>query len=537
MVWMLGTSIFIKSLSFVAQVVMGWLLSKNDFGVYALAFAIIGILSFIREGGARDYLIQQGAARYKELCGPLFWMAMVFTAGVVIVLLALAATLNWAPSLFPVAYRDPRMPTMLLIGAATMLISTPNAFTSAKLQIELRFDTIARVQIISGFVRYGVMIGLAVAGCGPLSFMLAALAVPFYELFAYRRVVGVNLFAEPAKPALWAGFLTLTGWLALGFFGNFLVEWGTSAAVGFFRPEAVVGVYYFAFSLAVQTVLLLSVNAQWVLLPALTRMQGQPERQAAAIYTATRALLLTASGLCLLFAVVTDSVLTIIWHGKWEVAVLPTQIFCIFFPMRMTYGLTLAIMQAKGQFKRWAVTSVIEASILCSAAGLGAWFAPGAEWAALAVGIAMVFNRSWITGMVLSDTGIGPRQRIAAQFPAWGLALLAASVVWAIDLSAIGYQGWQGVQSWIVANAGFGSPAAERRWGPVLMEVLRAGLLGTLFCVLYAVLIRVVLPGAVAEAVSHVPRRLRGVATRLAFINLQPPETAEQAAVEATPRS
>ncbi|MBN8262687.1 MAG: DNA-processing protein DprA, partial [Xanthomonadales bacterium] len=41
---------------------------------------------------------------------------------------------------------------------------------------------------------------------------------------------------------------------------------------------------------------------------------------------------LAASGLCLFFAVVSDSVLTIIWHGKWEAAVLPTQIFCIFFP-------------------------------------------------------------------------------------------------------------------------------------------------------------------------------------------------------------
>lgn len=533
LVWMLGTGIFIKALSFIAQIVMGWFLSKNDFGVYALAFAIVGVLAFIREGGARDYLIQQGAARYKELSGPLFWMAMAITGGIVVLIGVLAATLHWAPGLFPPAYRDPRMPAMLLIGAAMMLVSTPNSFTSAKLQIEIRFDVISRVQIFSGFIRYGVMIGLAIAGCGPLSFMIAALAVQVYELLAYRRLVGVNLFAEPAKPHLWRGFLALTAWLAVGFFGNFLVEWGTSAAVGLFRPEAVVGVYYFAFALAVQTVMLLSSNAQFVLLPALTRMRDNPARQAAALLKATRALLLAASGLCLFFAVVSDSVLTIIWHGKWEAAVLPTQIFCIFFPMRMTYGLTLSAMQARGQFRGWAISSVVEAAVLCSAAGIGAWLAPGSEWAALAVGVAMVFTRVWITGIVLGEVGITAGQRIMAQVPAWGLSLLAAAAVWGVDIYAVGFQGWQSVQAWIVSHAHLGSAAAENRWGPVLMECLRAGVLGSLFCLIYGVLIRVLLPGAVAEAVSHAPRRLRGIAARLAFINLQPADTAEQAAVEA----
>lgn len=534
LIWMLATGVFIKGMSFGAQVVMGWYLSEGDFGVYALAFAIVGVLAFIREGGARDYLIQQGSARYQELCGPLFWMAMTITAGVVCILLILAAMLNWAPGLFPAAYRDPRMPGLLLVGGAMVFLSTPNAFTSAKLQIELRFDIISRVQVASGFIRYGVMIGLAIAGAGPISFMLAALAVQVYELIAFRRAVGVNLFAQPAKPHLWRGFLALTIWLAVGFFGNFLVEWGTSAAVGLYRSEAIVGVYYFAFALAVQTVTLLATNAQWVLLPALIRMNGQPERQGAAILKATRALLLVASGFCLLFGIVADSLLTIIWHGKWENAVMATQVFCIFFPIRMTYGLTLSIMQAKGQFKAWAIASVIEATILCAAAALGARFAPGAEWAALAVGVALVFTRTWVTGMVLGQAGIGVKDRIAAQFPAWGLALLAATLVWWVDIYAIGYHGWQSVQAWVIEHAHLTSPEAQKRWGPVLMEMLRAGLLGSLFCLTYALLIRVFMPGAVAEAVAHTPRRLRGLAARVLFINLQTPATAEQAAFEAT---
>jgi hypothetical protein len=221
--------------------------------------------------------------------------------------------------------------------------------------------------------------------------------------------------------------------------------------------------------------------------------------------------------------------------------------------MRMTYGLTLAVLQAKGQFRKWALTSVIEAVLLFIAAGLGAWYAPGAEWPTLFVGIALVFSRTIITGIVLKEGGIGDRERMLAQFPAWGLSLLAAGIVWMVDIHLVGHEGWQRVQGWIVEHAhlstqsvvtagssGSGSSTAVQsvssatRWGPVLMEFGRAAILGSLFCVLYGAFIRLLMPGAVIEAVGHAPGRIRGLAARLAFINLQPAATAEQAAVESS---
>ncbi|HYD01141.1 MAG TPA: oligosaccharide flippase family protein [Phycisphaerales bacterium] len=527
MIWMLGTSILIKGLSFVAQVAMGWYLSDDDFGVFALAFAIVGLCSFIREGGARDYLIQQGPGRYKELIGPLFWMAMTLTVILAVLLLCLAGVMKNLPALFPLSFRDPRLPWLLVLGAVMLCLSTPSSFTSAKLQVDMRFETLGKVQIGSGLVRYGTMIALAAAGFGPFAFLIAWIAVAAFELAAFRRVVGINLFAEPKKRHLWGGYIALTIWLAVGFFGNFLVEWGNSAAVGLFRPQAIVGHYYFAFGLTVQLVVLLSVNAQYVLMPALTRLNDQPQRQSQAILKTTRALVLVASGLCLGFSVAADSVMTVIWHTKWEPAVLAVQVFGVFFPMRMTYGLTLAIMQAKGQFKPWAITSVIEAGLLFAAAGLGAWYAPGAEWPALFVGVTLVFSRAWITGLVLKQAGIGARQRIAAQFPAWGLALLAAAVVWYADIAVVGIQGWSDLRG---LTSGFGG--LSPRWSDALAEMVRGASLGLAFGVLYAALIRVFMPGAVAEAVALAPRRLRGLAARLMFINLQPALTAEQAAAE-----
>lgn len=515
MVWMLSTSLLIKSLSFVAQVAMGWYLSDNDFGVFALAFAVVGLCSFIREGGARDYLIQQGPKRYKELVGPLFWMAMAITVALGLLLVAIAGLMMAFPGIFPGSFRDPRLPWLLVLGAVMIALSTPSSFTSAKLQLDLRFDSLGKVQIASGIVRYGTMIGLAAAGFGPFSFLIAWIAVAGFELLAFRRVVGINLFAQPAKPALWAGYIVLTGWLAVGFFGNFIVEWGNSAAVGIFRSEAIVGHYYFAFGLTVQLVVLLSVNAQYVLMPALARLNDQPERQSAAILRSTRALILVASGLCLGFSVAADSVMTVIWHEKWEPAVLAVQIFGIFFPMRMTYGLTLAVMQAKGQFRGWAISSLIEAAILFAAAGLGAWYAPGAEWPALFVGVSVVFTRAWITGIVLGQAGIGAKLRVMAQFPAWGLALLCAALVWWIDITLAGPGGWQTLQTYLSSTVRL---PRDGRWAQVLMELVRGASLGIGFGLLYATAVRAIMPAAVTEALGLVPARLRPMAARLMLL-------------------
>lgn len=521
--WMLASSIIVKGLSFVAQVIMGWFLSDGDFGVFAIAFAIIGLATFVREGGSRDYLIQQGPRKYDELVGPLFWMAMTITIIIAGLLVALAGLLYTSPSFFPEAYRDTRLPWLLLIGTVTMILATPSAFTSAKLQLELRFDILGKVQIASGLIRYAVMIALALVGGGPFAFLLAFLAVQIFELIIFTRIVPVGLFKQPAHKHLWKGYLTLTIWLAIGFFGNFLVEWGNAAGVGLFASKADVGIYYFAFNLVVQLVILLSVNAQYVLMPALSRLNEQSDRQSIAILRVTRALMLLAAALCLGFGSVAESAMNIVWHGRWDSAVLAVQIFSIFFPLRMTYGLTLAVMQAKGEFKRWAITSIAEASAMFAAAAAGAWVGvhvpavhdyvdSPAAMAALAIGVTLAIARSYITSDVLTRTGATLRQRMSAQYPAWFFALCAAVGCWSIDYSIVGREQWGHVTTSLTPM--LSSP----RLASTAMEILRAAMLGSTFTFLFASLVRVFLPEHVREAVAFAPAKLRGLAATVLFI-------------------
>jgi hypothetical protein len=234
--------------------------------------------------------------------------------------------------------------------------------------------------------------------------------------------------------------------------------------------------------------------------------------------------MLVASGLCLGFAVIVESAVELIWRTKWEQAVLPMQIFCIFFPMRMTYGLTLAIMQAKGQFKRWAATSLLEGVAIFIAAAAGAWIGvhvPGAmrlvgntaAVPALCVGLVIAIARSLVTADTLKRAGIPHLQRAAAQFSALAIGLFAVGVCWWMDYSLIGRD------QWAQLAGSFGEQLQlPNSWDEKTLSLLRGSTLGFMFTVLFIGMTRIILHRHVADALSLAPRRIRKMVARFLVI-------------------
>lgn len=510
MAWMVGSSVIAKGLSLLAQVALGWFLSDGDFGVFSLTMGLWGLAMFIREGGARDYLIQQGPDKFKTHVGPLFWLAMTITTILAIALTLFATSLHWLRPHLPDGFSDPRLPWLLGIGAATMLLATPAAFTSAKLQTELRFAELTKVQITSSLLRYTLVIALAWAGLGPLAIMAAWLIVQIYELIAFERLSQTSLFREPKQQHLWRSYLSITIWLALGSLGNIALDYACAVPIGLFRDQETIGRFYFAFNLVLQIAVILSFSTQVVLMPALARLRDDPPRQAAAIQSTMRSVMLIAGGLCLGFAVTCEPLMTIIWRGKWDGSVLSAQILAVYFVMRMTYGLTAAILQSQGRFVAWATVSLMEAALLLLASGLGAYLAPGPESPAIWFGAAVVFTRCAITAWTLKTSGIPLRTRLTSLFPAWILAILAASCIWLIDLQLIGHAQHHHWATLLSQELHLRPPLAE-----ILVQLTRAVFCGGLFLLIYAASIRLLLPSHLREAIRVMPARLRGLALKV----------------------
>lgn len=509
--WMFGSSIAIKFMSLITQLVLGWLLTNSDFGIYYLATAIIGVLTVFREGGTRDYLIQQGPDKFNSLAGTIFWLTFTISLGCVAVAVAMSLLIWVGPSWLPAAYSDPRLAVLLLIGAVTLLIGAASGVVSARFQTELRFDVVAKAQLTASAIRYILLIGLVVAGAGPIGWGLAMMFSAWMELVLLKRSTSIKLFKLPAEMHRWKGILRLTGWLILGAMANLLIDYGNFMAVGLFATAATLGIYSFAFNLIVQLVMLISVNVQTVLMPALARIANDPERFAQVSVRSFRGVLAIGSGACMLFATVAEPVMDMLWHGRWEVAIPAAIVFCLFFPMRMTFGVTMAMMQSTGRFKLWAILSSIEGVAMSVGAALGALWGGDALWIAVGAGGVLALCRVAISAHLLKQAGVGLRSRLAAIFGSWVLSIVAFVMVHFIFASADSPAIWAQLSELLARMV-------HPKLAFSLGSFLHASVLGAAFCLTFIALLRMCLPEHARETARMVPAKLRPLACKLLLL-------------------
>jgi hypothetical protein len=437
---------------------------------------------------------------------------------------------------------------ILLITAASIPISTVSAVLQAKLRVDLDFSGLAQMNLVSGVLRQVATVAFALMGLGPVSFVLPVLLCFVYEgIFCMMRT-GERPWKSAAQVRTWLGLLATTKWLIFGSLTNLLLDHGIFASIGLVLAKSVVGGVYFGFLTLIQLAVLLSFAIQQVLAPVMARMRDEPERLRMAALRSARSTMLVASGACVTLAAVMGPLESIIWHGRWEAAVMTVQVFAMFFAMRCTFGLSTAIFHAQGRFKRWSVVTLIEAALLISFAMAGSYLGgfEGGPWVegpfggragptdvALWAGAALGIGRFLVTADALRSCGAGTRERIAAQSQSWLIGGAAMLVTALADLAIFWGRGWNatgGTPGW---SGGLGLahslvqhfqastlvPALGRGvWAYIAMDVVRLVLLGSICTLSYAVLARVFVRSHLEDTLQVTPGRLRGLVRRLLLL-------------------
>src|SRR5688500_2468182 len=274
MAWLTFTSVAGRLVSFAAQIVLGWKLSKGDFGLYAIAIAFAGLIQVFKDGGLRQLLVQRGSD-YHALLGPVFWLSMVFNAATALVLVAaapLGVHLYGRPELYP----------LLWVMAAAIPLATPSLVSQARLALDLRFRTASWILLVSNLLRHGLTIVFAATGFGAMSFVLPLLFVSVYESAAGIVATGEVPWKYPLQARRWSELLYMSRWLIAGTLATLLIVSGDYLVLGWLEDDALVGVYFFGFQLAVQIHAVLIGNLQIVLFPSLAKVEGDLPRMAAA---------------------------------------------------------------------------------------------------------------------------------------------------------------------------------------------------------------------------------------------------------------
>jgi lipopolysaccharide exporter len=363
--WLFSQTVITRVVNFVGQLTLAWLLEPSAFGLIALATSIQAFTTLAQQNGLNQILVAR-QSEYTMLANPAFWYSLVtgLVAAIVMVISAPVASR---------AFGHPELFGLTLIMAVAAPFDATRAVPAAKLAIDLRFGASAVANTGSMVISMLLTVALARLGFGVYSFVLPLLVVTPATTLVFFVLTRPPLRLNPDIHH-WRTILGVSGMLLLTTICNRMIQRGDYLLLGAFYGPAQVGIYFMAYSLSVQTVMLFSNSLGGVLFPTLSKLQSEPRRQRAAFIRAARMMTLLTMPASVALAVVADPLVRIIFPEKWLPIIPILQVLAIGMALRTLLALADAHIRAANRFGLLLFSAILQASIFFGLAFSGAQF-------------------------------------------------------------------------------------------------------------------------------------------------------------------
>jgi len=361
--------------------VTGVFLSKDDFALYAIALAWGEIFGFMQNGGLHRILVQR-ARSFDRLYSPILGLSFIINGLWLLILVIMAPFVASA-------YRAEGVTVLIVLFGFSIPTETIARLLRAYLMVNLRFTELSALNVYSTLIRNIGVIVLAVAGFGPISFMIPLIAVGVFEsVFLCRKrprswrpsLPGRRFLRAISAPLLWV----MTSTLALSIVAN-----GDYLVIGAWTEKAVVGIYFFGFQLTVAALSMFTGSLRAVFVPSFVALGDDRARQERAFRRALE------SGSMLLFlvifavAAIAEPIVSLVWSGKWDAAIPVIEIIAVASLARVVSPLALSLLEARGAWRTIAIMTWGEGLGLMASAGIGVLLG-GLTEIALSVGAYMI---------------------------------------------------------------------------------------------------------------------------------------------------
>jgi lipopolysaccharide exporter len=294
-------------LNAVGIIVLARILTPDDFGIIAIATAVVSVIAAVTEASLQQALVQCPEPTRAHI--DTVWTMSLIRAGLILGVIALAA--------WPLArlYGDERLAGVFLVAGLTgafMEFYNPLLTMATR---ELRFGPLALFQIGQKAAGLGLAIWLAIAlgnfwGIvlgNALGTVLASLAsyvfVPFRPAFSLARV-----------REIW-GF---SGWMFLNQLCETLNWRFDQLAIGLSVTKAQLGQYSVADSFAVIPSRELSFPLRNALFPGLSRLAGEPERLRGAFLRAQAGVAMVTAPAAIGLALLAEPAVDLFLGARWS---------------------------------------------------------------------------------------------------------------------------------------------------------------------------------------------------------------------------
>ena len=395
-------------------IVLARLLTPADFGLAAAALMVIGFSAIFADFGVGPAVVQRSELRTAHISSG-FTLSVLL--GILLGALDVAGgSRDWRTS-FGLAGTYPHPPRVGVIFP----VQAVGVVADSLLQRELRFRTLAIVDIITFVVGYG-MVGITLAVLGYAAWALVGAHLAQASL---RTVLLVCLRPHPVWPLLeWRAcveLLTFGGGFTAGRFSNYAAGQGEHVVIGYCLGAVALGVYGRAYQLMAGPAVLFGNVLDRVLFPMMVHVQDQPKRLAVAYRRGVALIALVILPLSVVVVCLAPEVVHLLLGPDWNAVILPLQILGVGMLFRTSCKISDSLVRATGAVYRRSWRQTAYAILVL----VGAWIGQhwGVEGVAVAVLATLALNFLLMAQLALLLAEMPWRTFAIAHLP--GLALAA----------------------------------------------------------------------------------------------------------------
>jgi len=378
-----GTFITIASqgtqflLNLASIMVLARLLTPKDFGLYAMVTTVTGFLWMFQDAGLSTATVQREKITHAQVSN-LYWVNVGVGGVTTLIVAALAPVVAWF-------YREPRLVDITLVLSGTFLLASATVQYIALLNRQMRFGLVAMIYIVSALAGYLIGAGMALWGYGYWALVGAAVTQVAVRLVLAWLISGWRPKLPSRNTQTWH-MLTFGANITAGSLIYSLARGADNLLIGRFFGAAAVGLYSRASILLIRPLEQFTVPINAVLIPALSRIQTQPERYRRTflrVYEAMALISFLSTGLLLALA----RPLTLVVLGpKWEQAAPIFAGFSIAALCIPLGGASTWLFQTQGRGKDWLIFSLLGSCITVASFLAGLPFGPAGMAISYSVG-------------------------------------------------------------------------------------------------------------------------------------------------------
>ncbi len=359
----IGAQIFKFFIKFLSTLVLARLITPQDFGLIAMVATITNLISMFNDMGLARATVQQEKITQEQV-STLFWINIAVSVGLTALTIAIAPLI----SLF---YDSASLTWITIVLASGFIVSGISVQHQALLVRQMRFKALAAVEISSMFVGSAIGILAAYRGMSYWSLVIMQLST----VFAMSLGSWIACDWRPGMPVRGAGIGSmlryggnLTGFSFLNYFHRNL----DNVLIGRYWGSLQLGLYDRAYQLMLLPITQIIAPVTGVAIPALSRLQDDPERFRRYYLGAVNVLAFFLCPTMITMAVMSDEVVFVLLGPQWVGASTIFKTLSIVAIVQPLYATTGWIYQSLGKtdrMMRWGMIS-IPCYILSFIAGL-----------------------------------------------------------------------------------------------------------------------------------------------------------------------